>query len=134
MPIARLHTASTSQTTTQNQTAPPSTTTTNQDAIVLRHVKPKSDKKISWSEAVEDNEFKNMRTSKSLYRFDFYNQNTCNNIKIECCIFHKKKEFGESDSESDSDAEEHDCHDPSCEHHTPESQNSSHVANQNTNQ
>jgi len=40
--------------------------------------------------------------------------------KLECCIFHKKREFGESDSEdsnsdSDDDEKEHD-NDEHCEH------------------
>eukprot|EP01035_Chromulina_nebulosa_P018100 gene18100-23751_t len=61
--------------------------TSENNKVLLLKLKQKK-KSIQWSKTVVDNEFMNKKTSKK------------------CCIFHKRKAFGESDSdESDSDTE-----------------------------
>ena len=63
--------------------------------------KKKKERNVKWTNDVKDND--NQKTSKK------------------CCIFHRKKEFGESDSESDSDSDdEHDCHKHHHHHHDHE--------------
>lgn len=62
--------------------------------------------RVRWGEDVVDNEHMNKKKSKSRQSLkDLL-------IRVECCIFHKKRRFDESDSESGSD-EAHSC-DSSC--------------------
>lgn len=62
-----------------------------EETVVLRLHKPKTDKKVQWEEGVVDNEFMGKKKSKC------------------CCIYSKPHKFGESDSESDSDGDDGDC-------------------------
>mmetsp|Transcript_15360 Transcript_15360/g.23123 ORF Transcript_15360/g.23123 Transcript_15360/m.23123 type:complete len:106 (-) Transcript_15360:112-429(-) len=76
--------ASTTTTTTATTTVAP-TETEQKQRLVLRL----REKKVTWDEEVVNNEHLGRKSSKR------------------CCIFHKQKRFGESDSdESDSDIEE----------------------------
>ncbi|XP_062499412.1 E3 ubiquitin-protein ligase PPP1R11-like [Corticium candelabrum] len=61
--------------------------------LVLKLKKPKSQKKVEWDSNAVDNEHMGKKKSKC------------------CCIYHKQRGFGESDSESDtSDKELDHCH------------------------
>lgn len=68
------------------------TETKTEDSLVLKLKKPKPDKKVQWQEGVVDNEFMGKKSSKC------------------CCIYAKPHKFGESDTESDSDADDDCCH------------------------
>mmetsp|Transcript_7802 Transcript_7802/g.6973 ORF Transcript_7802/g.6973 Transcript_7802/m.6973 type:complete len:102 (+) Transcript_7802:37-342(+) len=69
------------------ETISPTKNTSENNKVLLLKLKQKK-KNIQWSNNVIDNEFMNKKTSKK------------------CCIYHKRKQFGESDSdESDSDTE-----------------------------
>lgn len=59
--------------------------------LKLRCHKPKTEKKVQWTEKTVDNEHMGKKKSKC------------------CCIYVKPKEFGESSSESESDECEN-CH------------------------
>ncbi|XP_014220826.1 protein phosphatase 1 regulatory subunit 11 [Trichogramma pretiosum] len=62
--------------------------------------KPKSDKKVKWTQGTVDNEHMNKKKSKC------------------CCIYEKPKKFGESSSEDSDDECEH-CHGSKDAHKKP---------------
>ncbi|XP_058789996.1 E3 ubiquitin-protein ligase PPP1R11 [Phymastichus coffea] len=65
--------------------------TQNAPTVRLRLRKPRSDKKVQWTQGTVDNEHLNKKKSKC------------------CCIYEKPKNFGESSSEDSEDECEH-CH------------------------
>eukprot|EP00741_Cyanophora_paradoxa_P011831 tig00020564_g11434.t1 len=72
------------------------TATVSAPAVLTLQLKPKKKKKgVKWTEDTVDNEFSGKKKSKI------------------CCVFKKKRSFGESSSESEDDH----CHDPSCKGH-----------------
>lgn len=88
---------STSKTVTVAEEA---TTSPEQQRLVLKLKKPKTDKKVQWDESAVDNEFMGKKTSKC------------------CCIYSKPRIFGESSSDSDSDDDDDGCaHNAYCTGH-----------------
>lgn len=68
------------------------TTTTVSEVITLKLVPKRKKKSVKWTEdTVEVNEFMDKKKSKK------------------CCIFHKKKKFGEWSDDEDSDSECDEC-------------------------
>ena len=81
-----------------------------QNKVLVLRLKGKKEPKVTWDESTVDNEHLCRKNSKSmLFEISFKNQNIIHLFinNQGCCIFKKKKNVYESDSdESDSDIEE----------------------------